>query len=124
MERREYETRDAVPLTTVHIAWLRTADVTVVPSMTVSGTFQVTAGSTVGVLRVDGSLFSVRPKVGIRRLLFLLSYFPTQDWLQPWLADVDDDHDSLDAMARIFARPASPSRGSITTTRSPCCLPA
>lgn len=104
MELREYETRDAVVLTTAQIDALRTAKVTVVPSMAVPGTFEVTANSTVGVLRVDGRQFSIRPKVGIRRLLFLLSFASTQNWLHPWLTTVDDDHDLLDAMARIYAR--------------------
>jgi 5-methylcytosine-specific restriction enzyme subunit McrC len=106
VELHEYETRDAVVLTTAQIDALRTANVAVVPSMTTPGTFELTASSTVGVLRVDGRQFSIRPKVGIRRLLFLLSFASTQDWLQPWVSTVDDDHDLLDAMARIYAHVA------------------
>lgn len=109
----EYETRDAVELTSAQIAGLRAANVSVAPSMTVSGTYEIKANSTVGVLRVGGRQFSIRPKVGIRRLLFLLSFTTTNDWLQPWLAAVDDDDDLLDAMCRIYANAvdASLSRG-------------
>lgn len=100
----EYETRDAVELTPGQIAGLRAANVSVVPSMATPGTYEITSNSTVGALRVDGRQFSIRPKVGVRRLLFLLSFALTHDWLQPWLVTVDDDYDLLDAMARIYAR--------------------
>jgi 5-methylcytosine-specific restriction enzyme subunit McrC len=104
VELHEYETRDGVALTPAQIAALRAARVVIVPSMAMPGTFEVTASSTVGVLKVDGRQFSIRPKVGIRRLLFMLSFVMRADWLAPWLAEVDDDNDLLDAMAVIYAR--------------------
>lgn len=103
MELREYQTCEAEGLTPAQIDALRRANVTVVPSMRSPGSFELTAGSTVGVMQVDGRRFTIRPKIGIRRLLFLLSFAADQSWLRPWLADVAVEDDLLDAMARIYA---------------------
>ncbi len=73
---REYEPRQAVALTTAQLGQLRalTNSVAVSPSVGVPGRFDLTPGSYVGALRLDGLDVVIEPKIPIDRLLFMLSY--------------------------------------------------
>lgn len=66
----------------------------------------LTAGPYVGVLCVDGAEVSIRPRISIARLVFLLGY--TQD-PRMWRDDpvgLDDQADLWPAMAQVFTRQA------------------
>jgi len=75
LELIEHTPRLGVDLSTAEVAALqRLAGATVVPSMSQPGSFDVSPGSTVGVLTVDERRIVLEPKVPIDRVLFLLSY--------------------------------------------------
>jgi 5-methylcytosine-specific restriction enzyme subunit McrC len=99
---REYETRHRVPLNPVQIAALQAARVAVTPS-DVAGRFDLRPGPVVGVLKVGGQQFAIAPKVGISRLLFLVSYALQRSWTGDDLADLDDADTLVDAMAVLYA---------------------
>jgi 5-methylcytosine-specific restriction enzyme subunit McrC len=103
VELVEYQTREDVPLTPLQVTALRSAGVAVIPSERGTGIYALTPSSTVGSLQVDGRQFHLRPKVGIRRLLFLLSFSSDASWVKPWLTWIDDDASLLDAMATAYA---------------------
>ena len=70
----EWEPRRGVELTPVQVTALAASRyVTITPDPQPSGTWQVTAQSHVGVLALAGLEIRIRPKIGISRLLALLS---------------------------------------------------
>ena len=82
-----------------------TGAVTVVPSFT-PGTWTVSAGPWVGVLRAGDVEVRVRPRITIARLMYLLGY--AQD-PRAWRDDpvgLDDQPDLWPAMAQVFVRQA------------------
>ena len=72
---REYSTRDEVEVAASDLDVLGDrASVTVVPSVGMEGAYNLTAGSTVGVLQTGTLSLAIRPKLPIDRVLFLISY--------------------------------------------------
>ena len=85
MRLTEYEKCSGIELSTAD----RDALTEVAPSITIAstpgseGVYDLTAGSTVGVVQTDTLSVEIRPKLPIDRVLFLISYFslsrPIQD---------------------------------------------
>lgn len=77
----EYDTRPAVALTAQQRDQLRSLapSVAVVPTIGSEGVYDLTPGSFVGVVHLAGGLqLIIRPKLTIRRILFLISYAVAQ----------------------------------------------
>jgi 5-methylcytosine-specific restriction enzyme subunit McrC len=71
----EYSTRVSVPISHEDAAVLGgNPSLTVLPSMTYPGTWDLTASHYVGVIRAGQTEVRIRPKVAMRNLLFLLGY--------------------------------------------------
>jgi 5-methylcytosine-specific restriction enzyme subunit McrC len=88
------------------LAFSRTPAVRVAPSLTASGRFDVTATQYVGVVRGRGCELWVRPKLPVRRLLFLLGYAHDQ---RGWRDDdpaFEEADNLVEALVRAFVRHA------------------
>jgi 5-methylcytosine-specific restriction enzyme subunit McrC len=72
----EYRTSPAIPLTSQQRDVLRliAPSVNVTPTRGVDGRYDLTPGSTIGALNLPDLAIEIRPKIGIDRVLFLLSY--------------------------------------------------
>ena len=84
---REYRPRSGIELSPADRDVLRDrASITVVPAAGTEGAYDLTAGSTVGVVQTDTLSVEIRPKLPIDRVLFLISYslgvarFRTEDF--------------------------------------------
>ena len=84
---REYKPRSGIELSPADRDVLRDrASITVVPAAGTEGAYDLTAGSTVGVVQTDTLSVEIRPKLPIDRVLFLISYslgvarFRTEDF--------------------------------------------
>lgn len=73
---REYEQRPGVPLSANEVAALRAVapSLAVQPAAGEPGRYDLTCGSHVGAVHVGDCDIVIRPKVGIRNLVFMLSY--------------------------------------------------
>lgn len=73
---REHQTAPGVPLNNEQCDALRllVPDLAVTPSVHNPGAYDLTPGSTVGVVETDSLAVSIRPKIPLHRLLFLVSY--------------------------------------------------
>src|SRR3954454_21037129 len=73
---REYGTEYAGGLTSQQIEQLRALapSIAISPSTVAADTYDLTAGSTIGAIRLDGLDVVIEPKIQLDRLLFLLSY--------------------------------------------------
>lgn len=73
---REYETTDAVELSTLERDELRrlAPSISVGPTVGATGRYDLRPGSSVGVVRVGDLAIEIRPKLPIDRLMFLISY--------------------------------------------------
>ena len=82
-----------------------TRAVTVVPGF-MPGTWTVSAGPWVGVLRAGDVEVRVRPRITIARLMFLLGYAQDPRAWRDDPVDLDDQPDLWPAMAQVFVRQA------------------
>lgn len=101
---QEYVTTQLVTLDAAERVALTAAGVTVTPVVGTADRYDLRPGSTVGVIRVGTRQFDIVPKIGIRRLLYLLSW--SHDRIQ-WEADLATygTEDSLvEVLAAAFAR--------------------
>ena len=83
LDLREHQQRGPVALSTAELAALQTAipDLAVRPVPGAPGCYDLRPGSTVGALDIGDLGITIRPKVEIDRLLFLLSYtFDPKRW--------------------------------------------
>ncbi|MCY4369226.1 MAG: hypothetical protein OXF41_07345 [bacterium] len=71
---REYQTRAGVTLSVGDRDVLRGIPIIVTPTTDREGVYDLTPGSTVGVLQTDTLSVEIRPKLPIDRVLFLISY--------------------------------------------------
>lgn len=81
---REYQTTPAVPLSQPELGILVAAvpSIGIRPNVGQPGCYDLTPGSTVGVVQIDGLAIEIRPKLPIERVLFLISYaIDPQRWL-------------------------------------------
>lgn len=77
--------------------------VSVVPAEEGDGCFVLDPGNNVGAIQLGSRRFELRPKIGVRRLLFLLSYsMDPASWRQQGF-DFDEDADLFEAVAPGFA---------------------
>lgn len=72
----EYQTQHGVALTNAEVVALRGLNsvIGVVPSLDMSGGFDVTATSWIGVIDLGTIAIEVRPKVPLAHILFMISY--------------------------------------------------
>ena len=77
----EYRTAQGVALSAEHVSalWAIASSILISPSSAGQGTYDLTAGSHVGLIRVGDIAVEIRPKIGVARLLFLISYA-----IDPW----------------------------------------
>ncbi len=102
----EYDTRQAVALTAVQRDQLRslTASVTVVPTIGHEGRYDLTPGSSVGVIHLADDLeLLIRPKLPIERVLFLISYALDHGRWQEAPAELSRAEGILEAIIQGFA---------------------
>lgn len=91
-----------IPLAAEHARAIADSGIAAVTPTSDAGVWTVATGTKVGALRVGDLDVLVRPKVPIRRLLFLMSYGRGK---APWtedLVDLDDDHDLPSTLAHAF----------------------
>jgi 5-methylcytosine-specific restriction enzyme subunit McrC len=83
-------------------ALLRIPGLTIVPSPGETGTYDITPGSTVGVANLAGIEVRIRPKIDVKRLMFILSYaMDPQKWSED-LANYAEDIDVFEAILPAF----------------------
>src|SRR2546423_1426339 len=72
----EYRTASDLELTSEQVSALQSIvpSVSISPSAARRGTYDLTPGSHVGLVRVGDAVIEIRPKIGIARLLFLVSF--------------------------------------------------
>lgn len=72
----EYSTASDLELTAEQVSALQSMapSVSISPSIARRGTYDLTPGSHVGLVRVGDAAVEIRPKIGIARLLFLISF--------------------------------------------------
>lgn len=106
LELREHQTAVGVPLSLEQCDALRNGvrDLVVSPSIGQPGCFDVRPGSTVGVIDLDGLSVSIRPKVPIDRLLFLLSYAADPRGWKTDEACYGQAESVVEALAVLFTR--------------------
>lgn len=101
----EYRTTTGVELTADQRDVLRQ----LVPGLLVQPTrgkdnlFDLTPGGTVGIVTIDGTVFELRPKIPVDRLLFLVSYAVDPSKWGPDVVPAEDDTDVVEAVAPVFA---------------------
>jgi 5-methylcytosine-specific restriction enzyme subunit McrC len=100
----EYETASALQLTALERDVLTAANATVVPVLGADDRFDVRPRSTVGSIRVGGRQFDIAPKIGIRRLLFLLTWSLDDRYWRDELTEFGEDASLLEVIAAAFAR--------------------
>lgn len=100
---REYRPRFGVDLTAEQRDALRRAapSVSVSPSIGSEGKYDLTPGSSIGVVRLPGLDLVIQPKVPIERVLFLLSY-ATGRWWSPQQAELSGATDLVEAIIPGF----------------------
>lgn len=106
IEIAAWETAEVVGLSVEQARALSaTRAVTVAPSLG-GGTWSVTAGSWVGVLRAADVELRIRPRITIARLMYLLGYAQDPDAWRDDPVALDDQPDLWPAMAEVFLRRA------------------
>lgn len=101
---REWETREALPLSVAQRDLLRDVFRAVVqPSAGQTALFDVTAGNRVGLAAAGASTVVVRPKIAISRVLFLLAYSADPRTADGWV-DIADEDDLVAGTAGLFTR--------------------
>jgi len=105
VELREWEVTKGVALTPAQVHVLRNKFQAVVqPSDVRADRFDVRPGNLIGSVGVDDSVVTVRPKIDIDRVLFMIAY--THDpyrWESDWAA-LKDVHSLVDGVAELFVR--------------------
>ncbi len=100
---REYQTREGVDLSATDRDLLRESGaVSVVPAVGRDGAYDLTPGSTVGVVQTGTLSLEIRPKLPIDRVLFLISYALGVRRLKPEDFAFGQAHDLFEAMIPGF----------------------
>jgi 5-methylcytosine-specific restriction enzyme subunit McrC len=100
---REYRRESGIELSLAQrdaLASIGGVDVRPAPGM--AGSYDLTPGSTVGMLIVDGLQFDLRPKIALDRVLFLVSYALDPVRWHDQLVEVDDRDTLVEAMAHLW----------------------
>jgi 5-methylcytosine-specific restriction enzyme subunit McrC len=106
VEVAAWETAEVVGLSVEQARALSaTRAVAVAPSLT-GGTWSVSAGPWVGVLRAADVELRIRPRITIARLMYLLGYVQDPDAWRDDPVALDDQPDLWPAMAEVFLRRA------------------
>ena len=100
---REYEPRCRVALTLAQRDQLRRF-VTVRPSEGAEDHYDLTPGSTIGAMRLDGLDVVIEPKVPIDRVFFMLSYALGPDHRTRSRPDLEHADDLVEAIVQAFVR--------------------
>lgn len=103
----EGESAKAVRLTDAEAEALDTAELAVVSRAPGSDCWLVAAGTKVGVVRVGTLQVSIRPKIGIDRLVFLMGYATKPKFWRNHSVLLDVESDLPEALAHAFARLAA-----------------
>lgn len=102
---REHVTTSLVALSSAEATALTDADVSVVAVTGSPGLYDVRPGSTVGVVRVGRRQFDIVPKIGIRRLLHLLTWSERRiRWHAGDLAGYRVEDQLVEVLAGVYAR--------------------
>lgn len=103
---REFATSAAVPLALEDVDGLRRTvrSIDVQPAPGLPGRYDVRPGAMVGIVRLGDLTVEIRPKLPVRRLLFLLSYVVDPKGWRPDDADVAEDDDVFEAVIPSFVR--------------------
>jgi 5-methylcytosine-specific restriction enzyme subunit McrC len=72
----------------------------------VPGVWEIAATSKIGVARIGDLQVTVRPKLGIHRLIFLMGYAQSPNFWRDWTVELDPAADLFSAVADAFARQA------------------
>lgn len=102
----EHRTSRGIPLDAWQVAALRRAvpDIAIAPANDKTGSFDLTPGSHVGTLELDGWPIEILPKVPVDRVLFLVSYgLDAASWDHA-AVDYDSATSLVDAVGRLFGR--------------------
>lgn len=101
----EYETRIGVELTPRQLQQLLSVapSINVAPSSHTEGTYDLTPGSSIGVVHLENLQVVVRAKVPIARIMFLISYAVTHGRWRDETATVAETDDLLEAVIPGFA---------------------
>lgn len=101
----EHKTTAAVGLEPWQVEALRRAvpDLALVPTVGSAGNFDLTPAATVGTIELAGWPIEIRPKIGIDRLLFLISYALDGAAWQPNEVAYREADTLVEAMAPLFA---------------------
>ena len=101
----EYQKLPGVDLTFAEVQAIRElrSAVSVVPSLDVPGTFNLTATSWVGVVNIETLAIEIRPKVPLSQLLFMISYSLGQRGWHESPADLQPDDALVEAVTLAFA---------------------
>ncbi|GGI08735.1 McrC family protein [Egicoccus halophilus] len=100
---REYQPTGPTRLSAAERDALLAASVTVTPVSGTTDLYEVRPGSTVGVVRVRDRQFDIAPKIGIQRLLNLLTYSIRDEFWGDELAEYGRDADLLEVVAAAYA---------------------
>ena len=106
IELTEHRTTRSVELRPEEVLTLRrmVPSLTLVSSFSARGTWDLTPGSDVGVITIGDREISIRPKVSIRRLMFLLSYSADQVRWHDGEVAYGDEPDLDDLLLAAYSR--------------------
>lgn len=97
----------AVELSDAEAGALSDSELGVVTRRPGVSSWEVSAGNRVGVVRIGDLQVTVRPKIAMARLLFLVGYATSPDLWRDHEVELDADADLVDALAEAFQRQAT-----------------
>lgn len=96
-----------LPLTAVEAEAINRMELAVAVRTADAGVWEVTVSGKVGVARIGNLQLTVRPKIGIDRLIFLMGYAQSPSFWRDTDVDLDPEQDLFSAVADAFARLAT-----------------
>lgn len=102
LELRENDPPQPVALTAAEAEALSAAELAVVSRRPGATSWDVAAGSKIGVVRVGELQVTVRPKIPIHRLIFMVGYARRPTMWRDLPVELDQDLDLPDALAQAF----------------------
>lgn len=104
LELQEYRTRYEVPLERAQLNALRGGmpSLSISPSAAGEGLYDLTPGSWVGVVRIGNTTVEIQPKIGISRLIFMLSYSINPQQWRSCQVEYRSDQGLVEALIPVF----------------------
>ena len=102
---KEHQDSEPISLTVAERdALLRlSADISITPVVESDGIYRLNPGNTVGAIQLNEMRFELRPKLEVRRLMFLLGYAMNPDHWRTQGFDFEEDQDLFEAIVPGFA---------------------